>query len=163
MKKYAVLFITAAAAIVLDCTVLAEWNLSGVRPWLLLSVSLAACAALNPQSGILTALFGGLIIDAVSNFYVGLTAACYLISVGALWLLIRKNHPKPLILWTYTALTAALWIPVEWFYSYLAGAHFGAVGTILTKALPSAVLTGLFVLPAAALLENAKKSHRDKI
>ena len=138
MKKYAVLIITAAVAVIADYTVLAEWNLSGIRPWLLLSAALAACAALNPQSGILTALFGGLIIDAVSNSYLGLTAACYLISVSALWLLVRKNHPKPLILWIYAAFAAALWIPVEWFYSYLAGAHFGAVRSILTKALPSA-------------------------
>lgn len=163
MKKYAVLIATSVIAVIVDCTVLAEWNLSGVRPWLLLATALAACAALNPQSGILTALFGGLIIDAVCNSYVGLTAACYLLSVSALWLLVRKNHPKPLILWIYAAFCTALWIPVEWFYSYLAGAHYGALTAILTKALPSAVLTGLFVLPLTALFEYAKKSHRDKI
>ena len=163
MKRYAVLVITGIAAVILDCTLLAEWNLMGIRPWLLLAAALAACAALNPQSGILTALIGGLVIDAVSNFYLGLTAACYLISVSALWFLIRKNHPKSLILWIYAAAVTALWIPIEWFYSYLAGAHFQPVITILTRVLPSAVLTGLFVLPLSALFEYAKKSHRDKI
>lgn len=163
MKKYVFLGIGAVLALILDCAVFAEWTILGVRPWMLLALSLAACMSLNVQSAILTALAGGLILDAVTNSYLGLTAACYLISVSALYLMTRKNHPKPLILWLFAALAASLWIPVEWFYSYLSGAHFGGITTVLTVLLPSAVLTGLLVLPLTAILNYSKKSHRDRI
>ncbi len=163
MKRYGTLIVAALCGVVLDCTVFAEWSIFGARPWLLLAVALAACATLDVQSAILTALVGGLMIDALCNSYIGLTAACYLVSTAALWLLIRKNHPKLWILGLYAALVTMLPAPIEWLYSYLAGAHSGFVSTFLTAVLPSAVLTGLCVLPLCKLFDWAKKSHRDRI
>lgn len=163
MKRHLTLILTGLCGVILDCAVFAEWNYHGVRPWILLATALAACVSLNAQSAILTALAGGLMIDALSNSYLGLTAACYLISVSALWMIIRRNHPKLVILWAYAAFATALWCPIEWLYSYLAGAHFGALRTILTRVLPSAVLTGACVLPIVKLFEWAKKGHRDRI
>ena len=53
--------------------------------------------------------------------------------------------------------------PIEWLYSYLAGAQFRALQTVLTVVLPNAVLTGLCVLPLSKLFDWAKKGHRDRI
>lgn len=160
MKRYVTLTAAALLAVALDAAALT--NLA-VRPWLLLATALAACAALNVQSAILTALLGGLMLDAMCNSYLGLTAACYLLSVSVLWLLIQKNHPKTVVLLLYAALCTALYAPVEWLYSYLTGAHFGGLKTILTVALPNAALTGLFVWPLSALLQWAKTSRRDRL
>ncbi len=163
MKRYGTLIAAALCGVTLDCTMFAEWNIFGAKPWLLLAVALAACAVLDVQSAILTGLVGGLMIDALCNSYIGLTAACYLVSIAALWVLIRKNHPKLLILGLYAAFVTVLPAPIEWLYSYLAGAHYGTGSTFLAEVLPSAVLTGLCVLPLCKLFDWAKKSHRDRI
>lgn len=160
MKRYLVLTAAGLLAVALDTSALSFFS---VRPWLLLALALAACAVLNVQSAIVAALIGGLMLDALCNSYLGLTAACYLLSVSALWLFIRKNHPKTIVLLLLAALCAALYAPIEWLYSYLAGAHFGSLKTILTVALPNAILTGLCVWPFLALLQWAKTSRRDRL
>ncbi len=160
MKRYLVLTAAALTAVAVDASALSFLTM---RPWLLLAVALAACAALNVQSAIVTALIGGLMLDALCNSYLGLTAACYLLSVSVLWLFIRKNHPKTIVLLLLAMLCTALYTPIEWLYSYLAGAHFGGLKTMLTVALPSAVLTGLCVWPFSALLQWAKTSRRDRL
>ncbi|MBR0081754.1 MAG: hypothetical protein IJP98_03315 [Clostridia bacterium] len=163
MKRYVVLTLTAAAALALDTALFAVHNLGGVRPWLLLAVALAACARLNVQSGIVTALLGGLAIDAICNSYLGLSAACCLVSVSALWLLIRKNHPKAPLLMLLAAAAALLPAPIEWLYAYLGGAQYGGWRTFLTVVLPNAALTGVCVLPIGALFKWAKQDRRDRI
>ena len=134
-----------------------------VRPFLLLAVALAACVRLNVQSGIVVAFFGGLVLDAVCNPYLGLTAACWLVSVSALYLFTRRNQPKAPLLWLLAALAAWMPAPIEWLYAFIGGAGYGGMLRMLTVALPCAVLTGLCVLPLSALLRWAKKGHRDRI
>ena len=163
MKRYGTLAAAALLLLLFDTAVLSAYNLFGIRPWLLLAAALAATIALNVQSGILVALIGGLVIDAIYNSYLGLTAACYLVSVGALYLFTRRNHPKALLLWALAAAAVLLPAPIEWLYSYLAGAQFRALQTVLTVVLPNAVLTGLCVLPLSKLFDWAKKGHRDRI
>ena len=163
MKRYATLILTALAAVALDSAVFVQWTLYGVRPLLLLAAALAACAALNVQSAILTAFLGGLVLDALTNSYLGLEAACNLLAVSVLWLLIRKNHPKRFVLFLYFCLCAALCTPLEWLYSYLLGAHHGGLQIWLTRALPSAVLTGAAALPIDRLFRRVSVSRRDRI
>ena len=163
MKRYGTLTLAAVLAIALDTAVLSAHTLWGVRPWVLLAVALAASVAFNVQSGIVTALLGGQIIDAICNSYLGLTAACYLVSVSALYLFTKRNHPKALFLWALAAAAALLPAPIEWLYSYLRGAQYGGLKTLLTVVLPCAVATGLCVLPFRKLLDWSKKGHRDRI
>ena len=163
MKRYGTLTLAAVCAIALDTAVFSMRNFSGVRPWLLLAVALAAVAQMNVQSGIVVALLGGLVIDAICNSYLGLTAACSLVSVSALWLFVRRNRPKAILLVLLAALAALLPAPIEWLYAYIGGAQYGGLRTFLTVVLPNALLTGIFVLPNAALLRRAQKGHRDTI
>lgn len=163
MKRYGTLTAAALLSLALDTAFFSIHNIGGARPWLLLAVALAACVQLNVQSGIVVALLGGLMLDAVCNSYLGLTAACYLVSVAALHLLTRRNHPKALLLWLFAVIAAALPAPIEWLYAFLIGARGGVLQTLFTVVLPSAVITGLCVLPLGALLGWAKKGHRDRI
>ena len=163
MKRYGTLAAAALLLLLFDTAVLSAYNLFGIRPWLLLAAALAATVALNVQSGILVALIGGLVIDAICNSYLGLTAACYLVSVSALYLFTKRNHPKALLLWALASAAALLPAPIEWLYSYLRGAQYGGLKTLLTVVLPCAVATGLCVLPFRKLLDWSKKGHRDRI
>lgn len=162
MRKYVVLTLAALAALALDCAFFPAWS-PDVCAWMCLALALAATAAIDVQTGIVLALVCGLVIDAICNSYLGLTAACYLVSVSALWLMIRKNRPKPVVLMLYAALAAALPTPIIWLYSYLAGAHFHGLWITLRSVLPSALLTGLLVPLFGRLLHWAKKTHRDRI
>ena len=161
MKRYVTLVVAGFIATAMDITVFAR--IGGVCPCILLAVALAACVSLNVQSAIVTALIGGLVIDALTNSYLGLTAACYLLSVSVLHLLIRKNHPKLVILWVYGFLCVAITSPIVLLYSYLLGARFHLVRTLALAVLPSAVLTGLCVLPLVKLFDWAKINRRDRI
>lgn len=163
MKRYGTLTLAALLAAALDTAVFSLHNFAGVRPFLMLAVALAACVRLNVQSGIVIAFFGGLLLDAVCNTYLGLTAGCWLVSVSVFYLLTRRNQPKALLLWLFSALAAWVSAPIEWLYAFIGGAGYGGLLRILTVALPSAVLTGLCVLPLSALLRWAKKGHRDRI
>lgn len=160
MKRYGTLALLALIGITLDTTLFAALP---IAPRLLLAAALAACAALDVQSAILTAFLGGLMVDALANSYLGLCAACGLLSVSALWLLIRKNHPKKFVLFLYAGFAAAIALPAEWLYAYLAGAHYNGLSVLLTRALPSAVLTGAATVAFVWLLGVVLKGRRDRI
>lgn len=161
MKRYLTLITAGVIATALDITIFAQAG--GMCPCMLLAVALASCVSLNVQSAIITALVGGLVIDALTNSYLGLTAACCLLSVSVLYLMIRKNHPKLFMLWLYAFISVVIASPIVLLYSYLLGARFQLLRTLAVEVVPSGVLTGLCVLPVVKLLDWAKINRRDRI
>lgn len=160
MKRYLGWIGIAAFALVLDVTLfLPHGKWLGLYP----ALCLATCAAWSVQEGLVLALLGGLLTDAFSNPYAGLTAAGYCMSVALFWLLIRKNAPKPIGLVLYGIVSIAACLVPELIFSLILGARLSSPVTVLSQLAAFCVLTAAAMLPLERLLARWKRGQRDRI
>ena len=163
MKRLLALIPLSLVALLLDCVIFTEVSFFGTRPCCFLAIALAACVAVDVQSGLILAFFGGLLTDVFCNPYAGLTAAAMLLAVTVLYLFIRKTMPKKLLLFGICVIAVAAFEAVVSVFSLIWGARFDYLRTLLLVTLPSILLTALLVLPIEALILAAGKSRRDRI
>ena len=156
MKRRLWLIPLSILAVFLDAFVLPSLFANGFRPLFVLSLALAATAAIKVQDGMLVAFFGGLLSDLFFNPYLGLSAAAYLTATAILYGFLRKTGSVRALVIPFAAIAAAAAELLIFGFSLAIGARFDAM-RLLSATLPSIVLEALLVYPLSALLRSREK------
>lgn len=160
MRRYLVWISAAVAALAADVLLFSG---SVISPPLLSAVVFAVLSAVSVQHAIIFALVGGLLADAISNPYAGVTAAASLAAVCILYLLIRKNKPKPFVLFLYFCAAAAAKEAVILGYSLFLGAKPILQLQSLWGLLLSVLLCGVIAIGCNQWFVQAAKGRRERI
>lgn len=160
MKRHLVLILIALTALAADVLLFAG---SFISPPLYSAVTFAVLSAVSVQYAIVFALVGGLLTDAVSNPYAGVTAAALLAAVCILYLLIRKNKPKPFVLFLYFCVAAVGKEAVVLGYSLFLGAELSHLSQSLWGLLLSVLLCGAAAIGCSRWLVQTAKDRRERI
>lgn len=161
LKRYAVLMVSFLIALFLDTAVLPKWNLFGMVPFVMLSLTLASEQVFSLQSAILIGAFGGLFEDLLCENMIGLTPALCLLAAVVYAKLPKNSDTKPWILGLYCLLLALVVEVLRALVAWVVGMRFDFLTALLYGALPRAMLTGLWAVCCMKLFAPLLKRQVD--
>lgn len=127
--------------LLLDTAVLPKWNLFGLRPWMMLALTLTATLCFSLQTGMVLGAIGGFCADILCGPALGLRPGLYLILAVILHVCTRKNTPKPYVLFALLTALAIAFEGVMALCGWVLGGHVSGYA-LLYGAVPRAALTG---------------------
>lgn len=148
--------------LLLDTAVLPKWNLFGLRPWMVLALTLTATLCFSLQTGMVLGAMGGLCADLLCGPAVGLRPGLYLLLAVVLHLCTRKNTPKPYVLFALFAGLTLLFEGVMALCGWVLGGHV-SLYALLYGAVPRALLTGGLCLLLKRLCRPLLKGQVDNL
>ena len=163
LKRYAVLMVSFLIALFLDTAVLPKWNLFGMVPFVMLSLTLASEQVFSLQSAILIGAFGGLFEDLLCENMIGLTPALCLLAAVIYEKLPKDSDTKPFILGLYCLVLALAVETLRALVAWVIGMRFSFIDSVLYGALPRALLTGLWALLYMAIFKPLLKRQVDAV
>lgn len=146
--------------LLLDTAVLPKWNFFGIRPWMVLGLTLTATLCFSLQTGMVLGVIGGFCTDILCGPALGLRPGLYLVCTVILHLCTRKNTPKPYVLF---ALFVALTLAFEGIMAlsgWVLGGHV-TLYALAYGAIPRAVFTGCVCLLLKRLCRPLLKGQVD--
>ncbi|MDO4565599.1 MAG: hypothetical protein Q4C04_08295 [Clostridia bacterium] len=159
MKKHLSLVLLSILFIFLDTAFFSTVNIYGIRPYMTLALALAATYTFSVQSGMIIAAVAGILIDLICNPYLGLTPALYIAGVIVLYGLIRRGHPKKIVVFLYYVGVCAALDLLLCLLSNIFGANRNIVEALLLHSLPCAALSSVATLGLGRLFKPLLKGQ----
>lgn len=141
MRRNISLIPYALLCLLLDTAVWPKWNLFGLRPWMVLALTLALTAVFSLQMGMVFGAVCGLCADILCGPALGLRPGLYLLCAVVLHVCIRKNTPKPYVLFLLFCALAFAYEGVQALCGWILGGRV-SLYALLYGAVPRALLTG---------------------